>query len=68
MIVRDETIQKLNSEIGKLKAKHQDKLTEIQKTTETVKKLQDALTRTHVDLDKIKKQSDEEVSRVNSLF
>ena len=62
MIVRDETIQKLNSEIGKLKAKHQDKLTEIQKQTETIKKLQDALTNSHIDLDKTRKQSEEEVS------
>ena len=63
MIIRDETIQELNSEIGKLKAKHQDKASEIQKQTETIKKLQDVMTKSHSDLDKTRKQSEEEVSK-----
>ena len=67
MMVRDETIQKLNSDIGKLKAKHQDKVSEIQKQTETIKKLQDVMTKSHSDLDKTRKQSEEEVCKCSYL-
>lgn len=61
-MVRDDTIQKLNADIGKLKSKHQEKLEEIQKQTETIKKLQDALTQCHYDLDETRKKAEEDVS------
>ena len=63
VVVRDDTIQKLNMEIGKLKGKHQEKMSEIAKQTETVKKLQEALTKCHMDLDKTRGKSEEEVRR-----
>lgn len=64
MVVRDDTIQKLNNEIGKLKGKHQEKLGEVQKQGETIRKLQEALTKSHMDLDSCRKTSDEEVGSI----
>lgn len=61
-MIRDDTIQKLNADIGKLKSKHQEKLQEVQKQTETIKKLQDALTQCHYDLDETRKKAEEDVS------
>jgi hypothetical protein len=67
-VVRDDTIQKLNNEIGKLKGRHQEKLGEVQKQGETIRKLQEALTKSHVDLDSVRKTSDEEVSVMLGLL
>lgn len=68
VVVRDDTIQKLNNEIGKLKAKHQEKLGEVQKQGETIRKLQEALTKSHIELDASRKTTDEEVGDVIALL
>jgi len=62
VVIRDETIQKLNADIHKLKSKHQEKLSEVSKQTETIKKLQDALTQCHYDLDETRKKAEQDVS------
>lgn len=68
VVVRDDTIQKLNNEIGKLKAKHHEKLGEVQKQGETIRKLQEALTKSHIELDASRKTTDEEVGDVTTLL
>lgn len=68
VVVRDDTIQKLNNEIGKLKAKHQEKLGEVQKQGETIRKLQEALTKSHIELDASRKTTDEEVGGVITVL
>lgn len=68
VVVRDDTIQKLNNEIGKLKAKHHEKLGEVQKQGETIRKLQEALTKSHIELDASRKTTDEEVGDVITLL
>ena len=59
--MRDDTIQKLNADIHKLKGKHQEKITEVGKQVETIKKLQDALTQCHYDLDETRKRAEDDV-------
>ncbi|KAK2143064.1 hypothetical protein LSH36_881g02026 [Paralvinella palmiformis] len=58
---RDEAIQHLNSEIGKLRQIRQEKLIEIQRQSETIKRLQEALTESHVDLDETRKRVDYDI-------
>jgi hypothetical protein len=41
---------------------HNEKLHEVGKQTETIKKLQDALTQCHYDLDETRKKAEEDVS------
>ncbi|KAK0062771.1 myosin-9-like isoform X1 [Biomphalaria pfeifferi] len=68
VLVRDENNQKLNVEIGKLKAKTQDKTKEIiectkeiAKQSELIKKLQNTLTQCHQDLDELRRRADEDM-------
>ena len=60
-MVRDDTIQKLNSDIHRLKSKHQETVQETGKQVETIKKLQDALTQCHYDLDDTRKKAEDDV-------
>ena len=61
-MVRDDTIQKLSADISRLKSKNQERASDCAKQTETIKKLQDALTQCHYDLDESRKKAEEDVS------
>lgn len=51
-----------------MKAKHQEKVGEVQKQGETIRKLQEALTKSHIELDASRKKTDEEVGGDGSFF
>ena len=62
IVVRDDTMQKLNADMGRLKSKHHEKLQESTRQSETIKKLQDALTQCHYDLDESRKKAEDDVN------
>uniref|UniRef100_A0A0B7AUF6 Uncharacterized protein n=1 Tax=Arion vulgaris TaxID=1028688 RepID=A0A0B7AUF6_9EUPU len=70
VLIRDENMQKLNVEIGRFKAKNQEKTKElmdltieIAKQSELIKKLQTTLSQNHHDLDELRRRSEQELLR-----
>ena len=48
--------------MGKLRSSQKDKTGEVSRQSEMLKKLQEALTKSHVDLDETRRKADEDVS------
>eukprot|EP00057_Strongylocentrotus_purpuratus_P016683 XP_011671157.1 PREDICTED: myosin-11-like isoform X3 [Strongylocentrotus purpuratus] len=63
MSERDNSIQRLNSENTKFKSKHQSKTSEIQRQSDMMKKLEDSLTKSQLDMENIRRKHQEEATR-----
>ena len=61
---RDEALQRMNVEIGKLRAMRREKLAETARQLDMIKQLQEALSHTQLDLDETRRRGEEDVSRL----
>ena len=68
MSARDDAIQRLNSEVGKLRQFRQEKLQEVQRQSDTIKQLQEALAQSQIDMENIRRRADEDVSITSLLY
>ena len=68
LAARDDVIQRLNAEVGKLRTVSKDKLSESQRQSDMLKRLQEALTKSQVQLDETRRKSDNDVSHTRFCF
>ena len=61
MTSRDDVIKRLNAEIGKLRQQHKERSSDVGRQSDMLKKLQEALTHSHVDLDETRRKADDDV-------
>lgn len=66
MTQRDDVIQRLNAEVSKLRQQHKEKTSDVSRQSDMLGKLQEALTRAHVDLDDTRRKADNDVRTHNA--
>uniref|UniRef100_A0A1I8FAQ3 Myosin_tail_1 domain-containing protein n=1 Tax=Macrostomum lignano TaxID=282301 RepID=A0A1I8FAQ3_9PLAT len=64
LMQRDDLLARLSGETQKLKNKYQDRVQEMTKQSDTIKRLQEALAQSQLEVEEVKRRSEEEVSAV----